>query len=130
MGSHDCMLILLKHTATDQAPPTLQQGGGTHIGLTSRAHIFGPSTRPRPRYNESSAIWESVWGEHMHTGYYDDYDDTTVFTRQDHLDAQTRMMKELLGKWDYLLRVARAAQEEQRPLRILDVGCGVGGSSR
>jgi 2-polyprenyl-3-methyl-5-hydroxy-6-metoxy-1,4-benzoquinol methylase len=66
----------------------------------------------------------------MHTGYYDDYDDTTVFTRQDHLDAQTRMMKELLGKWDHLLRVARAAQEEQRPLRILDVGCGVGGSSR
>jgi hypothetical protein len=20
-------------------------------------------------YNESSGVWESVWGEHMHTGY-------------------------------------------------------------
>lgn len=49
---------------------------------------------------------------------------------QDHLDAQTRMMEMLLGKWESLLAAARRATEEGRSLRILDVGCGVGGSSR
>jgi tocopherol O-methyltransferase len=68
-------------------------------------------------YDASSNLWESVWGEHMHHGYYGEDGNYKLDRRQ----AQIDLIEELL-KWsgDYTTN---------RPQDILDVGCGIGGSS-
>ena len=65
-------------------------------------------------YDASSGLWEQVWGEHMHHGYYG----PTGKEKKDRRQAQIDLIEELL-KWSGI------EQAEQ----ILDVGCGIGGSS-
>lgn len=64
-------------------------------------------------YDCSSRLWEKVWGEHMHHGYWE-----TPTTVKDRRQAQVDLIVELLA-WS---GVHGANQ-------ILDVGCGIGGSS-
>lgn len=70
-------------------------------------------------YDASSALWEDVWGEHMHHGYY-----PKGARRKDHKQAQVDMIEEVL-RWARVGPPSAAA-----PRDILDVGCGIGGSSR
>ncbi|KAG0582598.1 hypothetical protein M758_3G073000 [Ceratodon purpureus] len=80
-------------------------------------------------YDESSGVWEEVWGEHMHHGYYDDevVDDAVAAATNgapDHRRAQIKMIEKSLayaGVPDSI---------DARPKTIVDVGCGIGGSSR
>ncbi len=65
-------------------------------------------------YDASSGLWEQVWGEHMHHGYYG----ADGKTRKDRKQAQIDLIEECL-RW---ANVQSAGQ-------ILDVGCGIGGSS-
>jgi tocopherol O-methyltransferase len=65
-------------------------------------------------YDASSELWEQVWGEHMHHGYYG----ATGTDRKERRQAQIDLIEELLT-W---AEVRQAAD-------ILDVGCGIGGSS-
>ncbi len=65
-------------------------------------------------YDESSDLWEQVWGEHMHHGFYGA--DGTA--QKDRRQAQIDLIDELL-RW----------AEVQHPQQILDVGCGIGGST-
>lgn len=44
-------------------------------------------------YDESSGMWEDIWGDHMHHGFYDP--DSTVSV-SDHRAAQIRMIDEAL----------------------------------
>ena len=67
-------------------------------------------------YDQSSGLWENVWGEHMHHGFYDP--DSSV-SLSDHRAAQVRMIEETL----------RFAGVEEATA-VVDVGCGIGGSSR
>lgn len=64
-------------------------------------------------YDRSSPIWLDTWGEQMHHGYY------TPETK-DHQKAQLDMIERLLDWGNF---------KGEAP-RILDAGCGVGGSSR
>jgi tocopherol O-methyltransferase len=64
-------------------------------------------------YDRSSKLWENVWGEHMHHGYYVPQD------RTDHVQAQIDLIDETL-KWSGTESAKNA----------VDVGCGIGGSSR
>jgi tocopherol O-methyltransferase len=64
-------------------------------------------------YDRSSKLWENIWGEHMHHGYYIPPD------RTDHVQAQIDLIDQVL-KW------AKVDSAEN----VLDVGCGIGGSSR
>jgi len=64
-------------------------------------------------YDRSSKLWESVWGEHMHHGYYIPED------RTDHIQAQIDLIDEVL-KWG----------DVKSAKSVVDVGCGIGGSSR
>jgi len=64
-------------------------------------------------YDRSSKLWEDVWGEHMHHGYYIPED------RTDHIQAQVDLIDEVL-KWGDVTKATSA----------VDVGCGIGGSSR
>ena len=68
----------------------------------------------RQFYDESSLLWERTWGEHMHHGYYG----ISGRHRKDRRQAQIDLMEELL-KW------AGVSTAEI----ILDVGCGIGGST-
>ncbi|XP_073289401.1 gamma-tocopherol methyltransferase, chloroplastic isoform X1 [Primulina huaijiensis] len=76
-------------------------------------------------YDESSGIWEDIWGDHMHHGFYDPGSDVS---ESDHRLAQIRMIEESL-------RFASVSDDSadnslQKPRKIVDVGCGIGGSSR
>lgn len=65
-------------------------------------------------YDASSGLWEQVWGEHMHHGYYGPEGNLKKERRL----AQIDLIEELLI-W---ATVSSSAS-------ILDVGCGIGGSS-
>lgn len=69
-------------------------------------------------YDRSSKLWEDVWGEHMHHGYYVPSD------RTDHQQAQVDLIDEVL-KWSHV-----GEDDATKPKRVVDVGCGIGGSSR
>jgi len=73
------------------------------------------SDRIRNFYDESSSLWEQVWGEHMHHGYYG-VDGTS--REKDPRIAQRILIEKIL-LWSQLT----SAQQ------ILDVGCGIGGST-
>ena len=71
-------------------------------------------------YDRSSRLWENVWGEHMHHGYY------VPENRTDHKQAQIDLMDEIC-KWAY-----QTTDEDNIPKvrSVVDVGCGIGGASR
>ena len=69
-------------------------------------------------YDASSSLWENIWGEHMHHGYYGRNGRNRVPRRQ----AQIDIIEELLY-WGNL------HNPETPPQNILDVGCGIGGST-
>jgi tocopherol O-methyltransferase len=71
-------------------------------------------------YDASSGLWEQVWGEHMHHGYYGPDGNLKKERRQ----AQIDLIEELLS-WAGLPDV----QDSRESYSILDVGCGIGGST-
>eukprot|EP01035_Chromulina_nebulosa_P020322 gene20322-26379_t len=77
-------------------------------------------------YDESSDIWLKVWGENMHHGYYTQH--TPKKTLTDHKIAQIDMIDQTIS-WAYNSQ----SNQSVRSITInnmVDVGCGVGGSSR
>ncbi|KEH39887.1 putative tocopherol O-methyltransferase [Medicago truncatula] len=72
-------------------------------------------------YDESSGIWENIWGDHMHHGFYDP--DSTVSV-SDHRAAQIRMIE------NSLTFASLSEDQSKWPKSVVDVGCGIGGSSR
>ena len=73
--------------------------------FTQRIQVF---------YDESSQLWEQVWGEHMHHGYYDPGNQTASPQ-----EAQRLLIEKILDWSDV----------SQAPSSLLDVGCGIGGST-
>ena len=71
----------------------------------------------REFYDASSGLWESIWGEHMHHGYYGRDGSYKLVRRQ----AQIELIKELLRWAD--------CDGNNPPQNIIDVGCGIGGST-
>ncbi len=66
-------------------------------------------------YDASTQLWLDTWGEHMHHGYYGE----EGREKKDHRQAQVDLLMALL-KWGGV----------EQANRILDAGCGVGGSAR
>ena len=71
----------------------------------------------REFYDASSGLWEQIWGEHMHHGYYGKYGNYKIDRRQ----AQIDLIEELL-LWS-------ECDRDNPPENIIDVGCGIGGST-
>jgi tocopherol O-methyltransferase len=71
----------------------------------------------REFYDASSGLWEQIWGEHMHHGYYGKGGNYKLERRQ----AQIELIEELL-LWS-------GCDQNQKPQNIIDVGCGIGGST-
>lgn len=72
-------------------------------------------------YDESSGVWEEMWGEHMHHGFYELPPPQKLL---EHRDAQIRMIEEALSF------AAISEEDFKKPRRVVDIGCGIGGSSR
>ncbi|NET10332.1 MAG: methyltransferase domain-containing protein, partial [Symploca sp. SIO2B6] len=72
-------------------------------------------------YDISSGVWERTWGEHMHHGYYGP--DGTA--RPDRRQAQIDLIDELLT----FSQFSSPSASPNSSLTLLDVGCGIGGSS-
>ncbi len=68
----------------------------------------------REFYDSSSPLWESIWGEHMHHGYYGQGGTRKLERRQ----AQIDLIEEFLA-WGKVTEVEK----------FVDVGCGIGGST-
>lgn len=71
----------------------------------------------REFYDASSGLWEQIWGEHMHHGYYGKGGTYKLDRRQ----AQIELIEELLVWAGY--------DQHHAPQNIIDVGCGIGGST-
>jgi len=71
----------------------------------------------REFYDASSGLWEEIWGEHMHHGYYGKSGNYKLDRRH----AQIELIEELLLWSGY--------DADKAPENIIDVGCGIGGST-
>ncbi|MEO0803035.1 MAG: methyltransferase domain-containing protein [Cyanobacteria bacterium J06642_2] len=91
---------------------------------TAVPEAFSPERRAalnrsiRKFYDASSGLWEQVWGEHMHHGYYEP-GAARVSRRQAQIDTIDRLLD-----WSYDDQLDAEAIST-----LLDVGCGIGGSS-
>ena len=65
----------------------------------------------------NDSLLETLWGEHIHLGYY-----SKDFKKQDFRQAKIDFVHKLVD-WTGLNNLPKGS-------RILDVGCGIGGSSR
>ncbi|KAE9612833.1 hypothetical protein Lal_00027515 [Lupinus albus] len=79
-------------------------------------------------YDESSPIWEDIWGDHMHHGFYDP--NTSNVSLSDHRAAQIRMIENALTFASLISSTSDEVPTNKWPKSIVDVGCGIGGSSR
>lgn len=70
-------------------------------------------------YDTSSSLWESTWGEHMHHGFYGVDGRAAIDRRQ----AQIDLIEQLLNFGQVFGSAGTV------PERILDLGCGIGGST-
>lgn len=104
-----CFLLLVASRSTALSLPGLRARERSRDELKSGIASF---------YDQSSGIWERVWGEHMHHGYYG----RSGGERKDHQQAQIDMIDETLA-W-------AGVDAANPPGNVLDVGCGIGGSSR
>src|SRR3989338_4945972 len=62
-------------------------------------------------YDVSSPYWAEIWGEHIHDGYY-------LTGKESKEEAQENLIRLLAEKANI-----------QKGSKILDVGCGIGGTS-
>jgi tocopherol O-methyltransferase len=62
-------------------------------------------------WNKTSKAWQTIWGPHIHHGYFESHRETPV-------EAQEKLIEKLLVPLEI------SPQD-----KILDVGCGMGGSS-
>jgi ubiquinone/menaquinone biosynthesis C-methylase UbiE len=126
--------ITTSSSTTSSTPSTSSSSTSLHVVGRIRDSIL---SRPRTDkdlkigiagfYDRSSRLWEDVWGEHMHHGYYIPPD------RTDHIQAQIDLIDEVL-QWANVTATAPATaaaiNTAAAPFKVVDVGCGIGGSSR
>jgi cyclopropane fatty-acyl-phospholipid synthase-like methyltransferase len=62
-------------------------------------------------WDKTSLGWKTVWGPHIHHGYFEHHDETPV-------EAQEKLLEKILE----MLQISSQH-------KVLDVGCGMGGSS-
>ncbi len=72
-------------------------------------------------YDASTELWEEVWGEHLHHGYYGDRPPRSLNRRQAQIDLIDRLL-------DWVNASGNGVPLNEQS-QVLDVGCGVGGSS-
>jgi len=68
----------------------------------------------------SEGILEYYWGEHIHLGYYSAEERARGYKKKNFIQA----------KYDFIDEMLRFSGAAAPPATVLDVGCGIGGTSR
>lgn len=71
----------------------------------------------------SEGILEAYWGEHIHLGYYDEQQRARGYLKKNFIQA----------KYDFVDKMAAfggISFDVESKIKVLDVGCGIGGTSR
>lgn len=90
--------------------------------------------RPSRKYEEGSVareydawtqdgILEYYWGEHIHLGYYNKEEMEAGYKKKDFIQAKFDFV-------DEMMKLGGISAEADSDAKVLDVGCGVGGTSR
>jgi len=111
-------LTTLLPTSTATSPSPVPRSGVIRSAVESPQDLRSPEqlrSGIANFYDRSSRLWERIWGEHMHHGYYPNGE------KKNHQQAQVDMIDGVLA-W--------AGVDEKKPASVLDVGCGIGGSTR
>jgi MPBQ/MSBQ methyltransferase len=100
---------------------SFDRGSRPYVGGLEEENSVGSA------YDEWTAegILEYYWGEHIHLGYYTEEERARGYLRKDFIQA----------KYDFVDRMMEWGGVDQSianadSLKILDVGCGIGGTSR
>jgi MPBQ/MSBQ methyltransferase len=102
------------------------------LDTPSRTYIAGANTvgNEYDAWTEEK-ILEYYWGEHIHLGYYNDEDLAkgagTLFGHRvkDFIEAKEDFVDEM-----YAWSGVEKNNAGEKPMKILDVGCGIGGATR
>lgn len=114
--------------------------GGPATAAIASAAILGTAgikfilDRPSRRYEEGSVareydawtrdgILEYYWGEHIHLGYYTKEEMEAGYKNKDFIQAKYDFV-------DEMMKFGGISAETDSQAKVLDVGCGVGGTSR
>ena len=89
------------------------------LNLLQKNRIYKTSFSVASAYDEwtNDLLLERLWGDHVHLGYYEN-----PFRKKDFRAAKVDLVHELV-RWSGLHQLPRGS-------RVLDVGCGIGGSAR
>lgn len=69
----------------------------------------------------TEGILEYYWGEHIHLGYYSEEERLADYRKKNFIEA----------KYDFIDKMAEFGKiDDMKPAAVLDVGCGIGGTSR
>lgn len=90
--------------------------------------------RPSRTYQEGSVakeydawtqdgILEYYWGEHIHLGYYNEEEMAAGYKKKNFIQAKYDFV-------DEMMKLGGISADADKGVKVLDVGCGVGGTSR
>jgi len=112
-------------------PATTAVVAGAAIGAIGVKTILD---RPSRKYEDGSVareydawtqdgILEYYWGEHIHLGYYNEEEMEAGYKKKDFIQAKYDFV-------DEMMKLGGIDQDIGKEVKVLDVGCGVGGTSR
>lgn len=121
----------LKTVAQIGAPATATIAGAAVIGTLGIKTVLD---RPSRKYEEGSVareydawtrdgILEYYWGEHIHLGYYSKEEMENGYKKKNFIQAKYDFV-------DEMMKLGGINPEKDAGAKVLDVGCGVGGTSR
>jgi len=92
------------------------------LDRASRPYEEGSVAREYDSWTEDG-ILEYYWGEHIHLGYYTPEEMEAGYKRKDFIQAKYDFV-------DEMMRFGGISLDTDSGAKVLDVGCGIGGSSR
>jgi MPBQ/MSBQ methyltransferase len=117
---------------TAQTHPVITAVAGGTIAATAATKLY--LDRPSRSYSPTSVareydawtadgILEYYWGEHIHLGYYTDEELEAGYKKKDFIQAKYDFI-------DEMMKFGGIDIEADKGAKVLDVGCGFGGTSR
>ena len=136
VSSHQVIATLSASTAAAPVSPLVMAAGATAALATialaakkildtpSREYVAGADTvgNEYDAWTEEGVL-EYYWGEHIHLGYYTDEERAAGYKKKDFKKAKFDFVDEMY-KW------GTQAIDSSKVKKVLDVGCGFGGTSR